>query len=269
MARPFVHMRVESVTPEIPNTNSLLLRWPEGYDTEVKTGQFITLFWPDRPQYKRAYSLSSCGLDRGFYEVTIKREGKMGTRMVDWADHGDILGVLPPAGRFLPVFEPKNHLICLAGGSCVTPFRGFAREATRRQLSTRITLLYSVRTPDEVIYRSQLDEFARQNPNFHYEVTCTRLPANDPWPGRRGRFDAAWVRQFIQDLPNTVFYACGPNGLVDAAEHIVVQELGIPKQQMKIEKWGSTLTPLPTRGVGIGKEPAPDNGDRLHEMRNA
>ncbi len=56
----------------------------------------------------------------------------MGTRMVDWADAGDILGVLPPVGRFLPLFEPEKHLLCLAGGSGVAPFRGFAREAACR-----------------------------------------------------------------------------------------------------------------------------------------
>jgi len=49
---------------------------------DFKTGQFITLYWPDTPAYKRAYSLSSCALDRGFYEVTVKRDGKMGTRIV-------------------------------------------------------------------------------------------------------------------------------------------------------------------------------------------
>jgi ferredoxin-NADP reductase len=238
MAKPFVQMPVESVTPEIPDTRTLSLRWPEGYAVEVRTGQFITLFWPDTPQYKRAYSLSSCGLDRGFYQVTVKREGKMGTRMVDWADVGDILGVLPPVGRFLPVFEPEKHLICMAGGSGVTPFRGFVREAIRRQLTTRITLLYSVRTPDEIIYRNQLPELARENPYFHYEITCTRLPENDPWQGRRGRLDLTWLKQHIRDLPNTIFYACGPNGLVEAAEQIVLQELGVPKEQLKTEKWG-------------------------------
>jgi hypothetical protein len=99
------------------------------------------------PNYKRAYSLSSCALDRGFYEVTVKRDGKMGTRIVDWAKAGDKLFVIPPVGKFLPVYEPNKHLVCIAGGSGVTPFRGFAREATRRKLATKITVLYSVRTP--------------------------------------------------------------------------------------------------------------------------
>src|SRR5678815_4086 len=143
MAKQIVEMRVESVKMELPDTKTVRLKWPDGYDPDFKTGQFITLYFPDTPSYKRAYSLSSCALDRGFYEVTVKREGKMGTRIVDWCKEGDRIGVIPPTGRFLPVLEPDKHLICIAGGSGVTPFRAFVREATRRELETKITILYS------------------------------------------------------------------------------------------------------------------------------
>jgi ferredoxin-NADP reductase len=209
MAKVVAEMMVEKVTPEAADVKTLLLRWPAGYDVEFKTGQFITLFWPDTPTYKRAYSLSSSALDRGFFEVTIKREGKMGTRIVDWVKEGDRLGVLPPAGRFLPVLDPDRQLICIAGGSGVTPFRGYVREATRRRLPTRITILYSVRRPSDIIFR---DEF--------------------------GRITAHWVRQHYADPAKTVFYACGPNALVDHAELIVREDLQIPKEQLKVEKWG-------------------------------
>src|ERR1043165_9701490 len=131
MAKSIVEMTVETTVMELPDTKTIKLKWPEGYPFDFKTGQFITVYWPDTPNYKRAYSLSSCALDRGFYEITVKRDGKMGTRLVDWAKPGDKLWVLPPAGKFLPVLEPGKQLICLAGGSGVTPFRAFVREATR------------------------------------------------------------------------------------------------------------------------------------------
>jgi ferredoxin-NADP reductase len=137
------------------------------------------------------------------------------------------------------VFDPPGkHLLCIAGGSGVTPFRGFAREATRRQLDTRITVLYSVRTTNDIIFRDEFHELDEQNPNFRFEVTCTRLAEGDPWTGRRGRITPEWVREHITDLPNTIFYACGPNALVDFAEHLVLVELGVPKEQLKLEKWG-------------------------------
>lgn len=237
MSREAIEMSVESVTVEVSDTKTVRLTWPEGYNPDFKTGQFITCFWPDEPTYKRAYSLSSCALDRGFYEFTVRRDGKMGTRIVDWIKPGQKMMVLPPTGRFLPVWEPNKHLICIAGGSGVTPFRGFVREATRRKLETKITILYSVRTTNDIIFNEEFRALEKENPNFKFEVTCTRLAEQDSWTGRRGRIDPAWLKEHAKDLQNTVFYACGPNALVEFAEGIVF-ELGVPKQQMKTEKWG-------------------------------
>ncbi len=238
MAKAIAEMVIESAVMELPDTKTIRLKWPAGYDIEFKTGQFITLYWPDAPAYKRAYSLSSCALDRGFYEVTVKRDGKMGTRIVDWAKQGDTMFVIPPVGKFLPVYEPNKHLICVAGGSGVTPVRAFVREATRRKLKTKITVLYSVRTTNDIIFDQEFRDLEQQNQNFNFYVTCTRLAAEDPWTGRRGRITADWIKKHVHDLPNTVFYACGPNELVEFAETLVLDELHVPKEQMKTEKWG-------------------------------
>jgi ferredoxin-NADP reductase len=231
-------MTIESVTMELPDTKTLKIKWPEGYDPDFKTGNFIVVNWLDTPTYRRSYSLSSCALDRGFYEVTIKRDGKMGTRMVDWAKAGDKLFVTPPVGKFLPDYNPQRHLICIAGGSGITPFRGFAREATRRQLATKITVVYSVRTTNDIIFNAEFLDLQKQNPNFQFIVTCTRLEANDQWTGRRGRIDATYIRSLATDLPNTTFYCCGPNSLVDGTEKLVREEMGLPKEQLVLEKWG-------------------------------
>src|SRR5581483_5061241 len=238
MPKQIVEMVVETATMELPDTKTLKLKWPEGYDVEFKTGQFITLYFGDTTNYKRAYSLSSCALDRGFFEVTVKRDGKMGTRIVDWVKTGDKLWVIPPTGRFLPVLEASKHLICIAGGSGVTPFRGFVREATRRKLETKITILYSVRTTNDIIFNTEFRQLEQENPNFRFHVTCTRLPPNDPWTGRCGRIDATWIHKHIADIANTVFYACGPNELVENTQRLIVNEMGIPKTQMLVEKWG-------------------------------
>jgi ferredoxin-NADP reductase len=238
MAKIVAEMVIDEATMELPDTKTIKLKWPEGYHVDFKTGQFITLYWPDTPNYKRAYSLSSCALDQGCYEVTVKRDGKMGTRVVDWAKVGDRLGVLPPTGRFLPVLEPNKHLVCIAGGSGVTPFRGFVREATRRKLETKITILYSVRTTNDIIFNKEFRQLEQENPNFKFHVTCTRLPANDPWTGRCGRIDANWIRSHVLDGPNTVFYACGPNELVENTQRLVLEDLAVPKAQMLVEKWG-------------------------------
>lgn len=240
MAKQIAEMEIESVVMELPDVKTVRFKWPEGYDPgDFKTGQFITVYWPHKPKYKRAYSLSSCALDKGYFEVSIKRDGKMGTSVVDWAEVGDKMFVIPPVGKFLPVFDPPDkHLICVAGGSGVTPFRGFVREATARGLHTKITILYTVRTPMDIIFEKEFRELEAKNPHFKFHVTCTRLAPDSDWSGRRGRITPEWVKSFVTDPANTVFYACGTNAMVEAVEQLVREDLGLPKEQMKLEKWG-------------------------------
>jgi toluene monooxygenase electron transfer component len=231
-------MEIEAVALESPDIKTIRLRWPSDYQVEFKTGQFITLFWPDTPNYRRAYSLSSCALDQGYFEVTVKREGSLSGRIVDSAKPGDILGVYPPTGRFLPVFEPGKHLVCIAGGIGVAPYRGFIREATRRKLNTRITLLYSVRHHEDAIFHEEFRQHQERNRHFNLHITCTRLPEEHPWAGRRGRINAEWIKEHARDLSNTIFYACGSTALVADTELMLQQQLGASKEQIKMEKWG-------------------------------
>ncbi len=238
MPREATEMIVESVIVEAPDAKTIRLGWPAGYDMNFKTGQFITCYWPDDPGHKRAYSLSSCALDRGFYEFTVGRNGKMGTQLVDWIKPGHRLMVLPPAGKLLPVHGPDKHMICIAGGTGVAPFRGFVREATWRKLETRIIILYSVHTPEDIIFKNEFRQLEQENPNFKFHVTCTRVPPEDSWAGRCGRMTPEWVKEHISDLPNTFFYACGPHALVKFAEEVILRDLGIPKERIKTEEWG-------------------------------
>ena len=92
--------------------------------------------------------------------------------------------------------------------------------------------------PKDIIFRQEFEQLEKENPNFKFLVTCTRATPEDNWTGRTGRVTPEWIKEIATDLPNTVFYACGPNALVDFAEQLVVHGLGLPKEQMKTEKWG-------------------------------
>jgi Na+-transporting NADH:ubiquinone oxidoreductase subunit F len=95
-----------------------------------------------------------------------------------------------------------------------------------------------VKTTKDIIFEKEFRELEAKNPNFKFEVTCTRLTPEDPWTGRRGRITPEWVKSFVADAANTVFYACGTTEMVNGIEHLVTHDLGLPKEQMKLEKWG-------------------------------
>lgn len=74
------------------------------------------------------------------------------------------------------------------------PFRGFVREATEKNLDTRITILYTVRTTSDIIFAEEFRALEARNPRFKFVVTCTRLTPEDPWTGRRGRITPEWMK---------------------------------------------------------------------------
>ena len=39
------------------------------------------------------------------------------------------------------------------------------------------------------------------------------------------------------DIKNSIFYICGPPGMVNAMQNLVQNELQIPKEQIKIEEF--------------------------------
>jgi ferredoxin-NADP reductase len=239
MAREIHECLVSKVIQETSDVKTLHIDWPAGVDYAFKTGQFITIYLPEDPKTKRAYSLSSCELDRGFFEITIKRMGNFGTRINDVAKEGMKLMVIPPVGKFNLPEDPKKDLVCIAGGSGVTPFRGFVRHCKVKRPETKITILYSVRIPDDIIFNNEFTKLEAEYPNFSFKVTCTRATPEKgftgTWNGHQGRIDATWVKEHVRDQNNTVFYACGPNELVEATEELVISELGVPKEQMRTE----------------------------------
>ena len=47
MAKVVADMEIGKVVMELPDTKTIRLLWPECYDIEFLTGQFITVSWPD------------------------------------------------------------------------------------------------------------------------------------------------------------------------------------------------------------------------------
>jgi ferredoxin-NADP reductase len=103
------------------------------------------------------------------------------------------------------------------------------------------TLLYSVRTRDEVIYHDELMAFARSDPRFALRITLTR----DSAPGstdRAGRIDLQSVKALLEELGGVAdVYVCGSDGFVEAASALLLQA-GQPPDGIRTERFGPTGT---------------------------
>ena len=146
-----------------------------------------------------------------------------------------MLTLLGPGRRFtLPKDSDKNVLF-LGGGIGVTPYRSMARFATDSRLPHKTTLLYSSRTPEEIVYRKEWEAMARSNPNLKVVYTITRPEAStETWSGHVGHIDGQFILENVEDLKNSHFYICGPPSLITGLAYALIG-LGADRRAIQVE----------------------------------
>lgn len=182
---------------------------------DYQAGQFVMLqllnadgtVWA-----KAAYSLAGAPDEsRDFIVLAVKVRGDF-TQRASALKPGDPLNVQGPFGRFvLP--EGDSHLVLLAGGIGITPFRSMLRQVLSRGQGRRVTLVYSCRTLQVMPYFEELQELAARHPDFKCVITFTGYPP-DGWTGETGRIGQKLIAKHVPDAKTAEFMACGTNEFV-------------------------------------------------------
>ena len=89
---------------------------------------------------------------------------------------GDTVAVTGPAGKtFLLPDDPSSHLILLATGTGIAPFRAFLKRIYEElpAWTGQVWLFFGVRTEAECLYREELDAF-RGRPGYHVVYAFSR-----------------------------------------------------------------------------------------------
>ncbi|WP_030931286.1 ferredoxin reductase [Streptomyces sp. NBC_01527] len=185
---------------------------------------------------QRSYSIASAPDGRRL-ELTVQRlpDGEVSPYLVDELAPGDQLELRGPVGGwFVWGQEQTEPVLLVAGGSGLVPLRCMlrAREAVGSRAPFR--LLYSVRTPDELLYRSELRE---GSPGLDTAYLYTReAPPDAPRPPGRIAPDDLVRNGWPPDFEPTC-YVCGPTGFVEkAAAYLVL--LGHAPERVRTERFG-------------------------------
>lgn len=230
-------LAVESIREETPEVKTFRLAFPKATEFTFVPGMFVMLSFPDSPKLTRAYSMASSPLEKGYVEISLNKVAEFTARLFDLKG-GETLVAKGPYGKWL-YSDDLHHVVLISGGTGITPFRSISRYVIQKGLPNRVTILYSSRTPSDIIYRKELEEFAR-HPNFVVVTTVTRphlLKSGERWDGPTGRINLKMIHEAVPDFPKAHYYMCGPNSLVENISSALETE-GIPKDQIRYEKWG-------------------------------
>ena len=153
-----------------------------------------------------------------------------------------------PQGNFVLHEDYSKPAIFLSGGIGVTPFRSMIKYATDKQLPIKIIMFDSNRDEKNILYKNEFDASANSNKNLRIIYTISeeesgqereQISSSNKWEGERGRIDEAMLIKYLSDddIKNSIFYTCGPPGMLKAMQKLLQDELHIPKERIKIEEF--------------------------------
>jgi ferredoxin-NADP reductase len=196
----------------------------------------VRLTAPDGYQAVRSYSLASSGPQPRIQLAVDKLpDGEVSPYLVDDVQVGDQVEVRGPLGGWF-VWRPDqlDRVQLIAGGSGVVPLMAMLRSRSASANMSPFRLLYSVRTPDDAFFRTELE-----TPSPGVEVTWAYTRQTPPdWPRPAGRLSPADLAMLTfppAEMP--AVFICGPTGFVEAVADALVA-MGHDPARVKTERFG-------------------------------
>jgi ferredoxin-NADP reductase len=226
---------------ETPDAVTLVLGVPEWPGHLPGQHVDVRLTAPDGYSAQRSYSLAAP--DHGAQvELTVQvvPDGEVSSFLARDYAVGDPIEVRGPVGGWF-VWRPDagasaDPVLLVGGGSGVVPLMAMVRARHETGSAAPMHLVYSVRTPADVLYAAELERRARLDDGLTVTLAYTRSAVEgDPRGAHRITPDelAAWapVRSGQR------VYVCGPTGFVDAVADTLV-DLGHDEHTIRTERFG-------------------------------
>jgi ferredoxin-NADP reductase len=223
---------------QTPDANTLCFRVQDGKRLVAKPGQFLTLHLNiDGKQVFRCYSICSSPLKTDYVEITPKRtkNGYASDFLNERAMPGMVIQASGPAGQFF--FDEKVHhdIVLIAAGSGITPMMAMLRYIEDRARDVPVTLIYCVRTSQDIIFQDELARLRGSLARFRLIITLSAPDAG--WKGDKGRLNKELLLQRILDFRTPTFFLCGPGAFMQDASELL-KEQGVSGDRIRQESFG-------------------------------
>ena len=224
-------LMIDNLVKETADTVSVYFKPEEKAFYSYISGQYLTLrIKIGGKTHHRCFSLSSSPNIDDFLRITVKLKGEVSQYFYHDARIGDPVESLLPVGdfTFIPNETVQNHYAMIAGGSGITPLYSMINQMLHFEPKSKITLLYSNRNEESILFKKELNQLSQQYPQFEYIDFISgkrRIEKND-----------------LNNLHFSHFYICGPDSLKNGITK-ELNELNIFKSTIFIEHFADGYTP--------------------------
>ena len=237
------YMKIAQVTELAPDTKRFrFVPDPARGTTECApflAGQYLNIHLTiNGMPVNRAYSISSSPKNarEGYYELTLKyvQDGLVSRYVLDNWKEGDEVELSGPAGTFYysPLRDAKT-VVCLAGGSGITPFLSLANAIADGDEDFRMILLYGSRTEDAILYKAEFDRLAKDD-----RIQVVHVLSDEEKPGfEHGFISADLIREYTPAGEPYSVFVCGPQGMYRFVDQ-EIEKLGLARKYVRHELFG-------------------------------
>lgn len=245
------YLKVESVADIAPDCKSFTLVPNAGKGTKTLAyfgaGKYLTVFVTiNGMPVTRAYSISSSPKQslEGKYVLTIKLvEGGLVSQYIfdNWSV-GSEVEVSAPSGNF--EYQPlrdASKVICIAGGSGVTPFLSMANAIADGDEDFEMTLLYGSRNAQNILFRDELDAIAEKCDKV--KVVHVLSDEKKKIKGfEKGFITAELIQKYAPENEAYSVFLCGPQQMYAFVDK-ELEKLNLPKKYIRHEMFGEFHNP--------------------------
>ncbi|TCK99264.1 ferredoxin-NADP reductase [Shimia isoporae] len=246
-------LTVSDVIAETDTSRTLRLTPDAGNLPPFLAGQYVNVFVNvNGVDTARPFAISSAPQDRSHYDITVRKlpGGFVSPWLVEGLQIGAKISSSGPMGSFFvnPIHHGKD-LVFLAGGSGVAPAISMIRDLAARQTGAKFHLIYGSRSPDDIIFETELQEL--QQANDFLTVTNVISEPQEGFKGRTGFIDAAFMTELCGDMSGKTVYLCGPPAMNEACA-AMLRDMGFPDKRLHIEANGPPVDPTSRSGWPVG-----------------
>lgn len=238
MAYQYYDCIVTDVVDETPGVKRFFIRYPDEVELKFKPGQFIMLDLPIESKItNRSYSIASPpGKDNSLELLIVLNPMGLGTPYLFNHIHpGSPIKSTLAIGKFSLPETLDRDIMFICTGTGIAPFRSMILDTIRNNKPfKRMSLVMGVRHEADLMYRREMEELAKQVPNFEYIPVLSRATP-ETWSGRTGYVHQVYRERF-NGPTDTLFYLCGWNAMLKEARESL-QQIVSDRKQIKFESY--------------------------------
>ncbi|WP_375211010.1 2Fe-2S iron-sulfur cluster-binding protein [Hyphococcus sp.] len=208
---------------------------------EFLPGQFVLLNIPG-VEGPRAYSMCNLPGEREWKFIVKRVQGGVGTTvLLDRLAIGDTVTLHGPYGFSFLRNNSARDIVCIAGGSGLSPILSILRGAVRDPSlkDCRVHFFYGGKSPRDMCVRSLFDteKILAKRIRLVEAVSDKAEPKSVSWTGEQG-FVHEVVAKFIENSATEFeYYFCGPPPMVDAVNRMLSISFRVPGPQLHFDRF--------------------------------